>query len=201
MSRLSVAAFAAALAVCFVGFHLPAGAAEPPIPSPQEKYDAAVAKIRGNWESTAKSKLDAAKDELKKTKSKDRIAELKKEIKTLEQRIKDAKTRPIMSSHLQFYGAPAVGGVGLPLSIEIRQIIGEDKMLVDFEFHEPPFSAGRTAKQLVMLRGVSTAGHVDGGAIKPVCLFEIVGTEKYGTAIGGTKTVFVAEPIVVELPK
>jgi hypothetical protein len=51
---------------------------------------------------------------------------------------------------------------------------------------------------VLMVKGVSTAGATDGKGFPLPQVFEVSGTEKYKTAIGGSNTVFVVKPLDTE---
>lgn len=69
---------------------------------------------------------------------------------------------------------------------KVVQVINQSEMRVDF----------RSSKGPVFLRGVPTKGLVDGGIVRINGYVEVIGTETYRTAIGGSNTVFVVEPLL-----
>lgn len=80
----------------------------------------------------------------------------------------------------------------------VRQVIGESEMLIEYQYHVP-LVWGQPAPEVksttLLVKGVSTTGRVDNQGFMSDEVFEIVATETYSTANGGTKTVFVAKPI------
>lgn len=72
-------------------------------------------------------------------------------------------------------------------SAHILQILGPSEALVEFYTGSeyPSFK----------VRGVSTAGLVDGKMLPLPGIYEVTGTTTYPTAAGATKTVFVVEPV------
>jgi hypothetical protein len=93
-----------------------------------------------------------------------------------------------------------VGSVGVLYSVHVVQITGPDEMLAEIpvayiyesRMYDKPVHSSR--KELVFIKGVSTDGLIDGHDLKTESVFRITGTKRYGTAMGGTKTVFVLEP-------
>ncbi|MDA1054863.1 MAG: SHD1 domain-containing protein [Planctomycetota bacterium] len=89
----------------------------------------------------------------------------------------------------------AVGRLNPRLGVTVIQVLDDESMLATS--YKRPF----------LLRGVPTKGIVDGGDFGPIrdemkkALLVVTGTETYDTAIGGTKTVFVVEPVQGELLK
>lgn len=79
---------------------------------------------------------------------------------------------------------PRVGSVGEIGLANIRQVVGPAEVLID----------EADGVGFVMLRGIDTSTLADGEGIDPEGIFVIRQNTTYGTAIGGTKTVFVAEP-------
>jgi len=91
-----------------------------------------------------------------------------------------------------------VGEVGVlrqpgPLSaaaqpVKAFQVMDEDTLLIEIAY-------SRSDRMICWLDGFSTSGVVDGDLHSGVAaLLEVTGTRQYGTAIGGTRAVFVLEP-------
>ena len=88
----------------------------------------------------------------------------------------------------RFYAPLAVGQSALLQSVKVFQVSNRSGMLGEIPVRDRD-------DVLVWFSGVDTSGMVDGGWVKFDSIFCIVGTRKYRTVIGGSKTVFVLEPI------
>lgn len=97
------------------------------------------------------------------------------------------RLRPGDVGRLYLQTDPAVHG---PAShaLEVLQVVGAEKVLVSRWGSSETFFLAR----------FSTEGLTDGKFIRPNCLVKVLGTETYTTLIGGSKTVFVAEPFGVD---
>lgn len=103
-----------------------------------------------------------------------------------------------------FNAIPKVGDVaGFRGVVNVFQVLGKDKMLLRLYYVESggvkvvgnvAIPKPETKEYLMMMKGVDTAGIADGTGYEPKGLFEVIGTEMYETAIGGTSTVFVVAP-------
>lgn len=74
----------------------------------------------------------------------------------------------------------------------VVQVIDDSTILADI--HNSLASRPRD-KASVLIRGITTVGVTDGSGLKLEQIFIVSGTERYDTAFGGTRTVFVLEPI------
>lgn len=72
---------------------------------------------------------------------------------------------------------------GQVVGVKVFQVVSKDKMICKF------------GDDLFFLKGVSTKGIVDDSSYTFEGCFYVSGTEKYDTAIGGSKTIFVVEPV------
>lgn len=114
---------------------------------------------------------------------------LEKQVKSLQERVRAVKNQTQFVPDIAF-GDLRVGNIGefrSGSSGEVFQIIDDDEVLI------------RWARVLIWFRGIDATNLVDEQSVKLAGLFEITGTETYGTVLGGTKTVLVAEHFV--LPK
>jgi hypothetical protein len=84
-----------------------------------------------------------------------------------------------------------VGDVGeCSGSIGVVQIIDDETMLCWVHVRQNPW---------VMLKGFSTAGLVDDGIVEIADPMHVTGTTTYETAVGGTRTVLIVEPVDLSL--
>jgi hypothetical protein len=130
------------------------------------------------------------------------VAELTDKIKETKDKVKRLKSReeivfPDLSANSR------VGDFGqFPnMSIPVIQIIETERLLCTLS--KPTVQSSK--RTTVMVYGVDTTGWIDGQSFDCDTVFEITGTETYGTASGGSQTVFVLKPLdtapIVELVK
>jgi len=97
-------------------------------------------------------------------------------------------------------GAPAARnsarGQSSSYNVKVFQVIDDRNFLAETMFGNV---RGRAA--LIWIKGVSAKGMTDGSFQAIEDLLFVSGTKLYGTAVGGTKTVFVLEPFDVEEAK
>jgi len=83
--------------------------------------------------------------------------------------------------------------------VKVVQIIDEQSALVEITVPDNSSSTYDTKKRTVFLHGVILSDVVDGERLTftemPYKYMKITGTKTYSTAIGGTKTVYVMEPL------
>lgn len=98
-----------------------------------------------------------------------------------------------------------VGDWGQVDGFLVLQILGPNEMLVEYTWWPPvnplePIASynARIKRVTLLIKDVSTNGVVDDAPFKTDQVFEILAPETYSTAIGGTKTVFVAKPLDTE---
>jgi hypothetical protein len=147
-------------------------------------------------------------------------------LKIADQNMRDLKERLLATKNQTHflpeitYGGLKVGNMGRfdpksALQMTVFQVIGDDEALVQFwhwsstqivvgtresRFLTSPRVRSHEEKvndQLVWFRGINASKLIDGEQFKPHGLFEIIGTDTYITAIGSTKTVLVAEPLLL----
>jgi hypothetical protein len=130
------------------------------------------------------------------------ITELTDKVKETKDHIKRLKSR----EELVFPDLEANSRVGdfgqFPnKSIPVIQIIGTERLLCILS--KPTIQSSK--RTTVMVYGVDTTGWVDGQSFDCDSVFEITGTETYGTDSGGSQTVFVLKPLdtapIIELLK
>lgn len=94
------------------------------------------------------------------------------------------------------YGVVVASSTKNRFEIRVAQVSNATEMFVQQAFVLPnEVMAGNR----ILVRGVSTKGVVDDMAIELPQVFEVTDTETYGTADGGTNTVFVVEPIDIDV--
>ena len=77
--------------------------------------------------------------------------------------------------------------------VYVFQVIDEDTLLIEIAY-------SRSNRMICWLDGFSTNGVVDGDRHSGVAaLLRVTGTRQYGTAIGGSRTVFVLEPFGLDV--
>jgi hypothetical protein len=93
--------------------------------------------------------------------------------------------------------------------VNVRQVIDKNTMLVRVYYSVPGFkvlgggppvkkrvvNTLETKEIMLMVKGVSTKGATDGAGFDLPQVFEVTDTETYKTAVGGSNTVFVIEPM------
>ena len=107
-----------------------------------------------------------------------------------------------------------IGYFGKKSWINVEQIVNGTEMLVkrrwrtDHTVYENPQMWGRRVRYternvrkdydaFYWIKGVPTKGHIDGEENPLEGVFEVTGTKIYTTAIGGSNTVFILEPVVI----
>ncbi len=94
-----------------------------------------------------------------------------------------------------------IGYMGGDNAFKVEQIIDEKNMIVDFIVESPTrgVPSGRILRtgysKIVWVSGIDTSNFVDGKSIRYTRPLEITGTKSYETVMGGTKTVFLLEPL------
>ena len=95
-----------------------------------------------------------------------------------------------------------LGSVGvLRMSTELRQRIGDGTALVEVNAFTNNWDLNSWtpervfSKELMIMRGMDFSAFVDGKSFTTDQVFQITGTTTYNTALGGTKTVYVIQPI------
>jgi len=109
---------------------------------------------------------------------------------------------------------PEIGMIGRLEELEVKQIVGPTDSIVERKWYTTSsrirsingrFEAGsvyqsqRTEKNSCWfwITGVKTSEIADGSTFTPTQVFQVTKTKTYDTAIGGTKTLFVLEPVDV----
>ena len=126
--------------------------------------------------------------------------ETKDQTKKLTDRLAELETNnPPFLPYMPRPASWTVGALGRIdcANMTVVQVIGEDKMLVDVvDGVSPDYGS-----QWVMFSGFSTSRLTDGAGVRIDKPISISKTTTYTTAIGGTKTVLVAEPLDLEAIK
>ena len=109
-----------------------------------------------------------------------------------------------------FREAVGVGKLGWVSKIRVHQILDGGSARVALHWQSPVryrvagpngkefYKFGEVSEGNVILKSFPTSGMVDDATYKLDKVLEVTGTERYETAIAGTKTVFVVKPFEIE---
>jgi len=140
-----------------------------------------------------------------------RVEILEKQVKQLTGRIEKLETEINPGLELKKEGKSS--RIFFPLSvgqivyfdvddkINVVQVVDSNNMIVELLIREvrkyPNYTVLEPVKQMAWIQNYKTTNIVDEKKIipPPNLLFKIIGTKTYETAIGGTQTVFLLEPI------
>jgi len=159
----------------------------------------------------------------KKPSFRDRLEDCENRIEKLENRISKLEQKNQIKSDIQYQGEIAecftkplelgkVAYAGKENLIYIEQVIDSSNMIAKLVFYKIPIYAKRNPESrlltmpppiirydsvdtIVWIKGYNTEGLVDGKRFKPLYPFKVTNTKTYETAIGGSNTVFVLEPV------
>lgn len=127
-------------------------------------------------------------------------------LKILKQQVLKERREKLRPTYVLSIGVNKLGQIGVLRATDqvvVSQVVDDNTMLITIIKDKRGFSIapnrtttviGNKIKTTAWVKGIKTAGMVDGQRFQSQQLFQVTGTKQYETTVGRTRTVFVVEP-------